>query len=87
MCVATQKISITVDEALLAAVKKRVGARGVSRFFSEAASERLDHEDLVDFVAELEREYGPPNEQYVAEAIAALDELEEVKRKMRRGEV
>ena len=73
---ATRKISVSVDEELVDAVQERVGARGVSRFVSRAIRHELERGELSELLAELEEVLGPPDEQLMADAAAAFDQVE-----------
>lgn len=81
--VATDKLSATVDAALLAEVRDRAGPRGLSAFVARALRHELDRALLRDLLDELAVEVGPPDEKMVTEAEAALDTL--VKTTRRRG--
>ena len=72
---ATEKFSATVDEELLAAVRSRVGPRGLSGFVDQALRHELQRTALREFLHELEGEIGQPDEALVAEADALLDRL------------
>lgn len=74
----TAKLSVSVDEALVSEVRNRVGERGVSAFVTRAVRHELERERLSDFLAELEAELGPPDEEMVAEAAAAFEKVEAV---------
>ena len=69
----TRKISVTVDDELVDAVKGRVGVRGVSSFVSRAIRHELEREELGELLAELEDVLGPADEQLVTEAARAFD--------------
>jgi hypothetical protein len=73
---ATRKISVTVEDELVDAVQRRVGARGVSRFVARAIRHELEREELGELLAELEEMLGPPDQQLVAEAATAFDRVE-----------
>lgn len=81
--VATDKLSATVDAALLAEVRDRAGPRGLSAFVARALRHELDRALLRDLLDELAVELGPPDEKMVTEAEAVLDTL--VKPARRRG--
>ena len=73
---ATRKISVTVEEELVDAVRGRVGARGVSAFVSRAIRHELEHAELGELLDELDEALGPPDEELMAEAAAAFDQVE-----------
>lgn len=54
-----EKLSVSVPSKLVAAVRRRVGPRGVSRFVAQAIAHELEREQLGAFLAELDREHGP----------------------------
>lgn len=72
----TAKLSVTVDDQLVAQVRQLVGERGVSAFVSRAVRHELESERLALFLAELEAELGPPDPAMLAEAEAAFDRAE-----------
>lgn len=81
----TRKISVTVDGELVDAVQSRVGARGVSGFVSRAIRHELEREELGEVLAELEEVLGPADEELLAGAAAAFDDVERAgKRRSRR---
>lgn len=55
----TQKVSLTLDEDLLAEARDVVGARGLSSFVNRALRHQLQHDRLAGLLAELEQEKGP----------------------------
>lgn len=69
---ATDKFSATVDAELLAEVRAHAGPRGVSAFVSQALQHELDRVRLRELLDDLSVELGPPDEQMVAQAAAAL---------------
>ena len=72
---ATEKFSATVDEGVLAAVRSRVGPRGLSAFVNEAMRNELKRIALRELLDDLAAEIGPPDEAMVAEAGALIDRL------------
>ncbi len=56
---ATAKISLTLDEALLAAARELVGRRGLSRYVNRALRHQLQRDRLVGLLDELEQDAGP----------------------------
>ena len=73
---ATRKISVSVEEDLVDAMRDRVGVRGVSRFVSRAIRHELEREELGELLTELEEVLGPPDERLMGEAAAAFDQVE-----------
>ena len=53
------KLSVSVPIELAAAVRRRVGARGLSSFVARAMEHELEREQLGSFLAELDTEHGP----------------------------
>lgn len=70
------KISVSLDDALLAELKSAAG-ENVSAFISDAIRRQLRRRDLEAFLAELEKELGPPTEEELAEAAADFDLVEQ----------
>lgn len=62
------KLSITVPPDLVAAIRLRVGARGVSSFVSRAIAHELEREQLGAYLAELDQQHGPVPEAVLKEA-------------------
>ena len=54
-----QKVSVSMPEALTAAIRDRTGPGGFSRFVAEAADKRLRKELLSEYLDELDAVYGP----------------------------
>lgn len=76
MLVRATKLSVTVDDELVAKVRALVGERGVSAFVTRAVRHELESERLALFLAELDAELGPPDPALVAEAEAAFDRVD-----------
>ena len=53
------KVSLSLDEDVLAAARRRVGPRGLSYYVSEALRHQLQHDRLTGLLEEFERELGP----------------------------
>lgn len=62
------KLSISVPSDLAKAVRRRVGARGLSGFVARAIEHELEREQLGSFLAELEEEKGPVPAKELARA-------------------
>jgi len=56
---ATQKVSLTLDETLLDSARERVGRRGLSQYVNEALRHQLQRDRLSGLLDELAREHGP----------------------------
>lgn len=55
----TEKVSLTLEEELLAEAREVVGARGLSSYVNRALRHQLQHDRLAGLLAELEQEKGP----------------------------
>jgi Arc/MetJ family transcription regulator len=55
----TEKVSLTLDQSLLAEARETVGTRGLSSFVNTALARALQRERLTSYLAELEQEHGP----------------------------
>jgi len=55
----TEKVSLSLEEALLAEAREVVGARGLSGYVNRALRLQLQHDRLAGLLAELEQEKGP----------------------------
>ena len=69
------KISVSLDDELLAELKEAAG-NNVSGFIASAVRRQLRRKDLEGFLSELEQELGPPSQDELAEAAAAFDRTE-----------
>jgi hypothetical protein len=54
-----RKVSVSMPEELIAAVRGRTGAGGFSRYVAEAVDREIRHDLLGDYLEELDAEYGP----------------------------
>lgn len=68
MSLPAAKLSISVPGELATAVRKRVGARGLSGFVSRAIANELEREGVRVLLAELEEKVGPPSKADLARA-------------------
>jgi hypothetical protein len=55
----TEKVSLTLEEELLAEAREAVGTRGLSSYVNRALRQQLQHDRLAGLLTELEREHGP----------------------------
>jgi Arc/MetJ family transcription regulator len=55
----TEKVSLTLEEELLAEAREVVGARRLSSYVNRALRHQLQHDRLAGLLAELEQEKGP----------------------------
>ncbi|HZF09175.1 MAG TPA: hypothetical protein VFE33_10325 [Thermoanaerobaculia bacterium] len=63
----TEKVSLTLEEELLAEARAAVGARGLSGYVNRALRQQLQHDRLARLLAELEQEHGPIESQVLEE--------------------
>jgi hypothetical protein len=62
------KLSVSVPGELADAVRKRVGARGLSGFVARALAHELEREGVGSLLAELEEELGTPSKAEMTRA-------------------
>jgi hypothetical protein len=62
------KLSVSVPGELAAAVRKRVGARGLSGFVARAMAHELEREGIGVLLGELEQQLGPTSKSDMARA-------------------
>lgn len=62
------KLSVSLPSDLAAAVRKRVGARGLSGFVARALAHELEREGVAALLGELEAKVGPPRKSDLARA-------------------
>lgn len=65
---AAAKLSISLPSELAAAVRRRVGPRGLSGFVARAIEHELEREQLGVFLDELEQEHDPVSKAALAAA-------------------
>jgi len=70
----TEKVSLSLDEELLAEAREVVGARRLSSYVNRALRHQLQHDRLAGLLAELEQETGPVEPQIVEEVRRAWPE-------------
>jgi hypothetical protein len=63
-----EKLSVSVPSELAAALRRRVGARGLSGFVARAIAHELEREQLGAFLADLDREHGEVSKKALAHA-------------------
>jgi hypothetical protein len=68
MAQSAAKLSVSVPADLASAVRRRVGARGLSGFVARALAHELEREQLGAFLAELDAERGPVSKASLAKA-------------------
>ena len=57
--VPVSKVSLSIDEDVLAEARDRVGRRELSAYVSDALRRQLQHDRLGELLAEMEAESGP----------------------------
>jgi hypothetical protein len=62
------KLSVSVPGELAAAVRKRVGSRGLSGFVARALAHELEREGIALLLTELEEQVGPPSKSEMRRA-------------------
>jgi hypothetical protein len=62
------KLSVSVPGELAAAVRKRVGARGLSSFVARAMAHELEREGIRVLLDQLEETIGPPSKAEMTRA-------------------
>ncbi len=65
--VAVSKVSVSLDEDVLAEARDRAGRRELSSYVNEAVRRQLQHDRLADLLAEMEAESGPIPDDVLAE--------------------
>ncbi|MEO1085769.1 MAG: CopG family transcriptional regulator [Acidobacteriota bacterium] len=68
---ASEKVSLTLDETLLASARRRVGGRGLSGYINDALRFKLQQDRLSGLLQELEEEHGAIDPETVEEVRAA----------------
>jgi len=62
------KVSLSLDDDLVAAARQRVGGRGLSGYVNEALRRRLQRDRLTELLAEMDAEAGPIDPAVLEEA-------------------
>lgn len=65
---ATEKVSLTLEEELVSQARATVGSRGLSRYVNRALRHQLQSDRLGELLDELEREHGPIDQAAMEEA-------------------
>lgn len=63
----TEKVSLSLDEELVAEAREVVGPRGLSGYVNRALHHQLQHDRIAGLLEELEKEHGPIDPQTIAE--------------------
>ncbi len=64
---ATEKVSVSLDDRMVADARDRVGGRGLSRYMNNALRRQLQRDRIQDLLAELDEEMGPIPEHVMEE--------------------
>jgi hypothetical protein len=62
-----ERVTATLDESILAEIRRIAGPRGVSSFLNLAARERLARLEVLGMLDELDAEHGPVSKEVRAE--------------------
>jgi hypothetical protein len=62
---ATEKVSLTLDEELVGEARERAGGRGLSTYINRALRYQLQHDRVAAYLAELERLAEPYPEVWI----------------------
>jgi hypothetical protein len=54
-----QKVSVSMPEELISAVRERTGPGGFSRYVTDAVERQYRHDGIRDYLDELDAQYGP----------------------------
>lgn len=63
----TEKLSLTLEQDVVAQAREKAGTRGLSAYVNEAVRKQLQHERIVAYLAELDEEFGPVPEAVMEE--------------------
>ncbi len=63
----TERVSLTLDEELLAEAREAAGPRGLSSYVNEVLRQRLQHDRLAGLLADLDQEHGPVDSRVLGE--------------------
>ena len=63
----TEKVSLTLEEELLAEAREVVGVRRLSSYVNRALRNQLQHDRLANLLTELEQEMGPIEPRVIEE--------------------
>jgi len=66
--VAVSKVSLSIDEDVLAEARSRAGRRELSAYVNEALLRQLQHDRLGELLAEMESKSGPIPDELMEEA-------------------
>ena len=77
--VATEKVSLTLEEELIGEAREAAGGRGLSGYVNRALRNQLQHDRLTALLAELESECGPIDSQVMEEVRRAWPAPDEIR--------
>jgi len=63
----TEKVSLSLEEDLLAEAREAVGTRRLSSYVNRALRNQLQHDRIAGLLTELEQEHGPIDPQVMEE--------------------
>lgn len=66
---ATEKVSLTLNDATLKEARRRVGGRGLSGYVDSALRLKLQHDRLRDLLDELDARHGPVSDRVSDEVL------------------
>lgn len=75
---ATEKVSLTLEQELLAEAREAVGSRGLSGYVNRALGYQLQHDRLTGLLDELECEAGPIEPRVMEEVRRAWPAVDEI---------
>ena len=81
---ATEKVSLSLDQEILEKARRVAGPRGLSALVNDALRLRVQHERLRALLAEMDAEFGPVRPEDVEDARKTWPDLPS-KKKSRRG--
>ena len=74
------KVSLSLDDDLVAAARSRVGGRGLSGYVNEALRRRLQRDRLVELLGQMEAAAGPVDPGILEEVRRTWPALDEARR-------
>lgn len=81
MCICTcVKVSVTMPEELIEAVRSHVDNRRFSQYVTDAVAKRHAHDSLGELIDDLIAQYGPIDEELLREAAMLWPDGEDVRR-------
>lgn len=73
----SEKVSLTLDEELVAEARGRVGVRGFSSYVNQALRQQLQHDRLRKLLDEMDEEFGPVDPQVLEEVRREWPDVDE----------